>query len=107
MNESEQSVRSRRKERIGLVVSDRMEKTIVVRVDRRVSHGKYGKVITLSGRLYAHDEKNDAKTGDRVRIMETRRLSRLKRWRLVEVMERGVETARVSETAVAEEGTVA
>ncbi len=82
----------KRKERIGHVVSDKMAKTIVVRVDRRVRHAQYGKVMTLSNRFYAHDEKSEAKQGDRVRIVETRPLSRLKRWRLVEVIERGAET---------------
>ncbi len=81
----------KRKERIGHVVSDKMKKTIVVRVDRRVRHAQYDKVMTLSSRFYAHDEKNEAKIGDRVRIVETRPMSRLKRWRLVEVMERGAE----------------
>ena len=93
MSDSSSISRSRRKERVGYVVSDKMDKTIVVRVDRRVRHPQYEKVLTLASRFYAHDEKNEAKMGDRVRITETRPLSRLKRWRLVEVVEKGVEKA--------------
>ena len=75
-----------RKELIGMVISDKMEKTVVVRVERRVPHPKYGKVITKSSKFYAHDEEDKAKLGDRVRIVETRRLSKLKRWRVVEIL---------------------
>ena len=85
--------RGKRKERVGYVVSDKMDKTIVVTVSRRVRHAEYEKVMTRNSRFYAHDEKNEAKTGDRVRIVETRPLSRLKRWRLAEVIERGREKA--------------
>jgi small subunit ribosomal protein S17 len=85
--------RGTRKERVGFVVSNKMAKTIVVRVDRRVRHAQYEKVLTLGSKFYAHDEKNEAKIGDRVRITETRPLSRLKRWRLVEVLQRGAEKA--------------
>ncbi len=88
MTSPEQQDRGARKERVGRVISDKMDKTIVVCVERRVRHAQYEKVITRSSRFYAHDEKNDAKVGDRVCIMETRPLSRLKRWRLVEVIER-------------------
>jgi small subunit ribosomal protein S17 len=77
------------KEREGVVVSDKMVKTIVVRVDRRTRHPIYGKIITLSKKYYAHDEKKEARVGDRVRIVESRPLSRLKRWRLLEVVARG------------------
>ena len=91
MDQSASTSRGMRKELVGYVVSDKMDKTIVVRVDRRVRHPRFEKVLTLSNRFYVHDEKNEAKTGDRVRIMETRPLSRLKRWRLVEVVEKGVE----------------
>jgi small subunit ribosomal protein S17 len=91
-----QPSRGIRKERVGHVVSDKMDKTIVVRVDRRVRHAKYNKVITLASRFYAHDEKNEAKIGDRVRIIETRPLSRLKRWRLEEVLEKGSEQVSLS-----------
>ncbi len=99
MTETQQptvSTRSTRKERVGYVVSDKMDKTIVVRVDRRVRHPKYEKVLTLASRFYAHDEKNEAKIGDRVRIMETRPLSRLKRWRLLEIVEKGAESVSAS-----------
>ena len=81
-----QDKRGVRKERVGIVVSSAMSKTIVVRVERRRRHPTYGKEQTLSGKFYAHDEKNTAQVGDTVRITETRPLSRLKRWRLVEVV---------------------
>ena len=80
--------RGGRKVRDGIVVSDKMDKTIVVAVEDRVKHGLYGKVMTKTIRLKAHDESNDAGKGDRVRIMETRPLSATKRWRLVEVLEK-------------------
>ena len=80
--------RGHRKERVGEVISNKMTKTIVVRVERRFPHPKFKKVITGYKKLYAHDEKAEAKIGDRVRIEETRPLSKLKRWRLVEVVER-------------------
>jgi small subunit ribosomal protein S17 len=74
------------KERIGEVISARMEKTIVVRVERRMPHPKYKKIVRLQKKFYAHDEEKKAKEGDTVRIIECRPLSRLKRWRLVEVV---------------------
>ena len=77
-----------RKERQGVVVSDVQDKTIIVRVDRTTTHRLYGKTIRVSKRYHAHDETNDARVGDTVRIVETRPLSKLKRWRLVEVVER-------------------
>ena len=80
--------RAARKTRIGLVVSDKMEKTVVVSIERRVQHPVYGKMVRRTKRLKAHDEKNDAKTGDTVRIMETRPMSKDKRWRVVEIVER-------------------
>ena len=80
--------RGYRKVREGLVVSDKMEKTIVVEVEDRVKHGLYGKVIRRSNKLKAHDEQNVAGIGDRVQIMETRPTSATKRWRLVEVIEK-------------------
>lgn len=80
--------RGTRKVRQGKVVSDKMDKTIVVAVDRRVADRLYGKQIVRTKHYYAHDEENTAKTGDVVRIMETRPLSKLKRWRVVEVVER-------------------
>ncbi len=78
--------RNLRKTRVGEVVSDSMNKTIVVRTVTRVPHQKFGKIIKHVKKFYVHDEKNEAKVGDRVSIMETRPLSRLKRWRLVEVL---------------------
>ncbi len=88
MTESRTQVRNARKTRIGLVVSDKMQKTVVVAIERRVPHPVYGKMVTRTRRLKAHDEQNEAKTGDTVRIMETRPLSKDKRWRLVEIVER-------------------
>jgi small subunit ribosomal protein S17 len=80
--------RAARKLRVGVVVSDKMQKTVVVKIDRRVPHPTYGKMVTRSSKVKAHDEANSAKTGDTVRIMETRPLSKDKRWRLVEIVER-------------------
>ena len=80
--------RNNRKTREGLVVSDKMDKTAVVAVVERVRHAKYGKFMMRTKRLYAHDETNDANVGDKVRVMETRPLSKNKRWRVVEVVER-------------------
>jgi small subunit ribosomal protein S17 len=88
--------RSRRKERVGEVISNKMTKTIVVRVERRFPHPRYKKVVTGYSKFYAHDEKSEAKLGDRVRIQETRPLSKTKNWRLVEIVERNTEAARVS-----------
>jgi small subunit ribosomal protein S17 len=80
--------RAMRKTRVGRVVSDQMQKTIVVSIERRVAHPVYGKMITRSKNIKAHDEENTAKAGDLVRIAETRPLSKDKRWRLVEIVER-------------------
>jgi small subunit ribosomal protein S17 len=80
--------RNARKSRTGLVVSDKMDKTVVVAIERRVPHPIYGKMITRTKRLKAHDEENSAKVGDTVRIVETRPLSKDKRWRVVEIMNR-------------------
>ncbi|MBX3174882.1 MAG: 30S ribosomal protein S17 [Gemmatimonadaceae bacterium] len=80
--------RATRKVRQGLVVSDKMAKTIVVAIERRVPHPVYGKMVTRTKRLKAHDEENSAKVGDTVRIVETRPLSKDKRWRLLEIVER-------------------
>lgn len=80
--------RNLRKERVGIVTSDKMDKSVVVMVERRVKHPKYGKFVKLSSKFMAHDEKEEAHIGDTVRISETRPLSKLKRWRLVEVIER-------------------
>lgn len=86
---TEEKERGVRKERTGLVVSDVQDKTIVVRVDRLAKHKRYKKVIRVSKKYYAHDEENDAKVGDTVLIIETRPLSKLKRWRLGNVIQRG------------------
>lgn len=80
--------RNARKTRVGTVVSDKMDKSIVVRVDRTMKHALYLKTIRTFSKLYAHDENNDAHVGDKVRVMETRRLSKNKHWRLIEVIER-------------------
>lgn len=80
--------RTSRKVRQGLVVSDKMDKTVVVAIERRVPHPVYGKMVTRTKRLKAHDEANSAKVGDTVRIVETRPLSKDKRWRLLEIVER-------------------
>ena len=82
------SARPARKTRQGLVVSDKMDKTVVVAIERRVPHPVYGKMVTRTKRLKAHDEQNSAKVGDTVRIVETRPLSKDKRWRLLEIVER-------------------
>ena len=88
---SEQSTtqeRGRRKVRTGVVVSDKMDKTVVIRIDRQVRHRVYGKIVKRSSKLSAHDETNDAHVGDTVRVVETRPLSKSKRWRIVEIVER-------------------
>jgi small subunit ribosomal protein S17 len=81
-------VRGRRKVRMGVVISDAMDKSVVIRIDRQVRHALYGKTVRRSSKLVAHDEANDAHVGDTVRVMETRPLSKSKRWRIVEVVER-------------------
>ncbi|HXJ56549.1 MAG TPA: 30S ribosomal protein S17 [Verrucomicrobiae bacterium] len=93
---TENKARSNRKERVGEVLSSQMTKTIVVRVQRRFPHPVFKKVVTQYNKFYAHDEKNEAKVGDRVRIQECRPLSKTKRWRLVEVVERNADTAPVN-----------
>lgn len=85
---SEIVARNTRKERIGVVTSNKMDKTIVVSVERKVKHPKYGKFVKRTKKFYAHDEKTECGIGDTVRIMETRPLSKLKNWRLVEILER-------------------
>ncbi len=86
-----------RKERVGEVIANKMAKTIVVRVQRRFSHPQFKKIVTAYKKFYAHDEKAEAKVGDTVRIQETRPMSKLKRWQLVEVVER----AEIAQTAAA------
>ena len=85
---TQQKTRGERKVREGLVVSDKMDKTIVVELEDRVKHPLYGKVIRRTSKVKAHDEANTAGVGDRVRLMETRPLSATKRWRLVEILEK-------------------
>lgn len=82
------TARNRRKVREGLVTSDSMDKTVVVTISRRVRHPLYGKIINKTSKLHAHDEGNEAHVGDRVRVTETRPLSKTKRWRVVEILER-------------------
>src|SRR5688572_1313667 len=89
-------VRGHKKERVGDVISNKMTKTIVVRVQRRFPHPEFKKVVTQFNKFYAHDEKNEAKVGDRVRIQECRPLSKTKRWRLVEVVERNTDGVPVN-----------
>ena len=87
-NAGNTDARATRKTRTGLVVSDKMQKTVVVEIERRVPHPVYGKMVTRTKRVKAHDEENTAKTGDTVVIAETRPLSKDKRWRVVEVVGR-------------------
>src|SRR5881394_503082 len=96
MTETSNLDRGKRKERIGEVLSNKMAKTIVVRVERRFQHPQFKKVVTSYKKFYAHDEKSEAKPGDRVRIEETRPLSKLKRWKLAEIIEKNTEPARVT-----------
>ncbi len=84
----ENTTRNARKERVGLVVSSKMDRSITVAIERRMKHPMYGKFVKQTTKLMAHDENNDAGEGDTVRIMETRPISKNKRWRLVEVVER-------------------
>ena len=88
MSEAVVEIRGHRKERVGLVVSDIQDKTIVVKVDRRTPHPLYQKIVKVSKKFTAHDEKNEAKKGDTVRIVETRPLSKNKCWRLLEILSR-------------------
>ena len=80
--------RNLRKERVGVITSDKMDKTVVVSVSRRVKHPKYGKFLTFTKKFHAHDDENSCNAGDTVRIMETRPLSKNKKWRVVEIIER-------------------
>lgn len=84
----EENTRNLRKERIGVVVSNKMDKTIIVAEKRKVMHPIYGKFVNRTSKFYAHDDKNDCNIGDTVKIMETRPLSKTKGWRLVEIIER-------------------
>jgi small subunit ribosomal protein S17 len=84
----EEQERNLRKTRIGVVSSDKMDKTVTISVERKVKHPIYGKFVKKTKKYHAHDEKNDCREGDIVKIMETRPLSKSKRWRLVEIIER-------------------
>ena len=88
MTDATTTERSARKVREGLVVSNKMNKTAVIAVVERVKHKKYDKFVLRTKKLYAHDEANDVNVGDRVRVMEVRPMSKLKRWRIVEILER-------------------
>jgi len=88
MTEEKPQTRNLRKTRTGTVVSDRQDKTLVVKVERRAPHPRYHKVVAYSKKYYVHDENNEARVGDVVEIMETRPLSKLKRWRLVSIVRR-------------------
>ena len=91
-----------REERIGIVLSNKMQKTIVVQIRRKVRHPLYGKVVEKAAKFKVHDEKNEAKPGDKVRIQETRPISKDKRWRLVEIMGHGFLKERQEELSKAE-----
>ena len=96
MNMTEQATKNViRKELVGEVVSDKMDKTIVVEVSRRVRHRRYQKIMTKYKKFYAHDEKNEAGVGDKVRIVDSRPLSKLKRWTLVQVLEKARQIEKV------------
>jgi small subunit ribosomal protein S17 len=99
--------KSRRKERIGIVVSDKMQKTIIVKVTRLTKHPKYGKIIKKSNKFKVHDEKNIAKVGDIVKIRETRPLSKDKRFSLVEVLRKAkIVSLKPEETLLTKEGSL-
>lgn len=87
-NTATETTRNNRKEKVGVVTSNKMTKSIVVAVERKVKHPKYGKFLNKTSKFVAHDEKNECNIGDTVRIMETRPLSKTKCWRLVEIIER-------------------
>jgi small subunit ribosomal protein S17 len=101
MPETTPTDRNQRKERLGRVISNKMARTIIVEVERRYPHAKYKKVVTAHAKFYAHDEKGDAKVGDLVLIHETRPLSKLKRWRLSQVVERSREAVAAAAAAAA------
>jgi small subunit ribosomal protein S17 len=101
-SEAAQNTESRRNEKVGEVVSTKMQKTIVVEVEMRKAHPKYKRVMKTSKKFYAHDEQNTARVGDMVRIRETRPLSKLKRWNLEEIVRRSA-LAQVEEVAAAAE----
>jgi small subunit ribosomal protein S17 len=100
--QSEATVESRRNEKVGQVVSTKMEKTIVVEVEMRKAHPKYKRIVRSSKKFYAHDEQNSARVGDMVRIRETRPLSKLKRWQLEEIVRRSALAQAEAAAPVAE-----
>ena len=100
--QSEATVESRRNEKVGQVVSTKMQKTIVVEVEMRKAHPKYKRIVKSSKKFYAHDEQNSARVGDMVRIRETRPLSKLKRWQLEEIVRRSALAQVEAATPVAE-----
>lgn len=85
---TKEAVRGQRKREIGTVISDKMDKSIIVAIEKRVPHSLYGKIVRRTTKVYAHDEENQAGEGDTVEIMECRPLSKLKRWRLIKVLEK-------------------
>ncbi|MSR64689.1 MAG: 30S ribosomal protein S17 [Verrucomicrobiae bacterium] len=97
MADQAQEQKGARKERVGEVIADKMDKTIVVRVERRVVHPRYGKVITLAKKFYVHDENNEGGVGDKVAIEETRPLSKLKRWRLVKILHKAEKIEKIAD----------
>lgn len=99
----EKLIRNKRKIRQGKVIKAKMQKTIIVWVERRLRHPRYEKVITTGKKYYVHDEKNEAKVGDKVEIMETRPLSKLKRWRLLKILRKAPETIELKPEASGEE----
>ncbi|HLG41902.1 MAG TPA: 30S ribosomal protein S17 [Planctomycetota bacterium] len=103
VKEKQEEDRRQRKMFIGVVTSDKMEKTIVVNVERLVRHARFGKYVRRFTKCYTHDEKGEAHRGDRVEIMETRPLSRLKRWRLVRIVEKGAAIPEGTRGAASEE----
>jgi small subunit ribosomal protein S17 len=98
-NQEKQSMKGRRQEKIGVVTSNKMEKTVVVTVDRQIIHPLYKRVVRRSGKFLAHDEKGECRVGDWVRIQETRPLSARKRWRVMEVMARAAAEEPVPEAS--------
>lgn len=93
-------MQKKRQEKVGIVTSNKMQKTVVVTVERQIIHPFYKRVVRHSKRFLAHDEKNECRPGDRVRIQETRPVSRRKRWRVVEIVNKAVEVAPLPEGAV-------
>lgn len=104
MAEVQQEVQTRRNEKVGQVVSTKMQKTIVVEVEMRKAHAKYKRIVRSSKKFYAHDAENSARVGDMVRIRETRPLSKMKRWNLEEIIRRSALSAREDEAGTTAAG---